>query len=109
MKYHSRRNRTRTPVLKKLGSVIATVVGFIMCLPFCWHMMFGAHEPYMSLWTLFGVLLVVVGGPTFFIGLITLFGHRQAGYTDTTQSDLARIRFASETQMMRDIMKDTKK
>lgn len=107
MKY-TNKNKSRTPVMRRFVSIVNLIVGFILCIPFWFHMFFGAHEPYMSLWTMFGVFLVMVGTTMMFLGLFTL--RQTRGTSDTTQQDIARIRFATETQLMRDVMNDfTKK
>ena len=98
MKYRPiRPSRTRGSILNKVAAIIRMVIGGIMCMPFAWHMLFAAREPYMSLWTALGVLLMVVGGPIFFIGFFNfIIRNPSNGTVSTVESDVQRIRFAAE-------------
>lgn len=91
---------------KKLVSTLIAatigIVGFIMSLPFAYVMVFGEHEPYISAGRAFAILLIMIGLPMFFYGIIAflLGGKTMPHYGSTTDTDVGRIRHAVEMERM---------
>lgn len=89
-------------LLSKITAIVIGVVGFIISLPFAYVMMFGEHQPYMSAGRAFAILLVMIGLPMFFGGIIGFFIGGKSGitYGSTPETDMGRIRHAVETERM---------
>jgi hypothetical protein len=86
--------------IERSKSLIYAIVGGALSLPFWYVMMFGEHQPYMSLWRILFVIMMLVGFPMFFFGLVTLFARDGRGATSSTEMDIQRIRHTVETDRM---------
>lgn len=99
------RTRTRPPkfnvFFKRVTSLMASIAGAVLCLPFTYVMMFGEHQPYISIPRILFVFMMVAGLPTMFFGLVTLFARDGRGATSSTEMDIQRIRHAVETDSMK--------
>lgn len=98
------RTRTRIPkfnaFVERSKSLLYAIVGGVICIPFWYVMLFGEHQPYISLWRILFVVLMLIGFPMFFFGLVTLFARDGRGATSSTEMDVQRIRQAIEADRM---------
>jgi hypothetical protein len=98
-RFNSSRSRT-THLMSKVSAIVLVIVGILMSIPFVWVMLFGAHQPNISIGRIIAVIMIIFALPMFGFGFIGLFARRNSG-TDTVTSDMSRIRFTVETDSMR--------
>lgn len=91
-------------LVSRITAIVIGVVGLIACIPFAYIVMFGAHEPYLSFGRFIAIILVTLGLPSFFYGIVAFLIAGKSGTrmvnTSTMDTDLARIRHAVETDRM---------
>ena len=82
-------------VAKKLTALILMLVGFILCIPFAWDIMFSMPTHIFTLIDLLNLVLMAIGGTMFMYGVSSFFA-RTYGYASTNEIELGRIRYAVE-------------
>lgn len=90
--------------MRLITSVVVAVVGFIIALPFVIDTFILEHNyHYFGIWQVLGLIGFVLGAPMFFGGIISLFVRNNTpGSSNTTNIDIARIRYQVETDSRRD-------
>jgi hypothetical protein len=83
-------------------SVVIASTGILLSLPMIYAFMYDSSTGYLSLFELISLLLFLIGGPVFVFGFISAF-NRDRGQISQSMSelDIARIRHAVETELMR--------
>ena len=98
------RNFNGKRLVTRVVAIVISIIGTIICLPFIYHVGFASHEPYLSLFKFFSIIMFMAGLPMFFYGIIGFFAAGKSGVNNlTSQSsdiDVARIRYAAETEVM---------
>ena len=90
-----------------LACIIMSICGFAASVPFIWIIGFSApRQP--DTWGYIALTLFLFGAPIMLLGIIHIFIKRANGPVSSVELDVARIRFAAETHMMRDVYKDLK-
>ena len=91
--------------MNRVVSFAVGVLGLILSAPFFYVIMFGEHQPYMSIARICALFMCVVGLPMAFAGA---FGFLLAGSSSikstttasTTDIDIGRVRHAVEMDRM---------
>lgn len=94
-----------------LGAIIKIIVGFLLLCPFLYDVFFVAQSTqFFTLWDMFQIFGLIIGGPMFILGILGIWAKwtNQVSGTAQMEMDISRIRFAAETQMMHDLMRDIK-
>ena len=92
----SRRNRGRVVI-----SAIYILIGLLLFAPFIIDIIvLGSHYHHITLFPLLEILGLVVGGPMFFMGLMSS-NNSYVAKVSTNDMDVQRIRIAAEAEMMR--------
>lgn len=88
----------RSHILSFIAAVILTVVGFLISLPFTWLIIIRGNTYHdMDFLGFLMIVGFVLGGIMFAFGLVSiLVGNRPVGTANTTDMDIARIRFEAE-------------
>jgi predicted membrane channel-forming protein YqfA (hemolysin III family) len=82
--------------LNKANALPTAIIGLILSIPFIYVTWF---QPGASLLGILSLMLFIVGGPIFLIGVVMFFSKPMYGrYISTTHSDLSRIRFLLEQE-----------
>lgn len=94
------RYRQRNNVLSFVGAIVLTLIGFAICMPFFWlTVIVGMNFHYVTLLPLLMISGLIVGGPMFMFGLISLLrGNHVSSSASTAELDIGRIRYAVETE-----------
>lgn len=89
-------------LMSRITSIVIGVVGFIMSMPFMHVIMFGEHQPYMSLARIGALLIFIIGGPMVFAGIFgfMIAGKSGGGSSSTTEVEVGRMRHAMEMDRM---------
>lgn len=88
-------------ILSFTASIVVSVVGFVMTLPFLWFVAFAASSPYMSMFQFLSIIGIVIGAPMSVFGLVNLFTERSFGPShSSSELDISRIRYTVETDKM---------
>lgn len=96
-----RYSKRRGSVLSFVASIIVTIVGLVISLPFTIIVIILGYNFHSVAFLEFLMLMgFFIGAPMFAFGLINfLIGSRYAGSnTSTTELDISRIRYMAETE-----------
>ncbi len=99
-----RYSKRRGSVLSFVASIVATVVGFIISLPFTILVIILGYNFHSVSFLEFLMLMgFFIGAPVFAFGLINLLigGKSASSNTSTAELDLGRIRYTVETDKNR--------
>ena len=92
--------KQKTTFLKRSTALVYFIVGFLMCQPFVWLIMFSReNEGHMSLFSFILLSLFMIGAPLSGFGLVKL-GSSNGNRSMQTEIDISRIRHSVETDRM---------
>jgi len=99
-----RKGGTQRYIASKLASLLYVIVGVALAFPEVMDIMLGHEHHFISFFQLLMIFGLVIGGPLCLFGIIMLLCRNAGRHTGSlSDSDLARIRYAEETQARKNI------